>query len=93
MPEALSDDVRGSLRSFILDHFLVGEPADSIKDTTALISSGIIPSVAMLELVTYIETRFPVRFQQDDLTPDRLDTIDMIVELMRERLDGPRPAP
>ena len=81
----MADDVRAGVRSFILTNFLVGESPETLKDSTALITTGIISSLAMIELVTFLEDEYTSTLQQDDLGRDRLDTIDLIVQLVEER--------
>ena len=81
-------DVRSAVRSFVLEKFLVGEPPESLKDSTLLITTGIVSSLATLELVAFLEDEYCIALRQDDLTPDRLDSIDrivMVVEELRER--------
>lgn len=79
------DSVRAGVRQFILDTFLVGEPPETLKDSTALLTTGIVSSLATLELVAFLENEFSVTLQPDDLSPDRLDSIDRIVALVEAR--------
>lgn len=80
-----ADDIRQTLRTFILSTFLSGQPPETLKDSTRLISNGIIASVDLLELVTFIEDQFTVVLEQEDIGLDRMDSIDLLVELIRER--------
>jgi acyl carrier protein len=77
--------VREQLRTFILTNFLAGEDADSLDDATLLVSSGVITSLSLLELVTFIEDRFAVVLEGDDLGIARMDSIDSMVALIAER--------
>jgi acyl carrier protein len=79
------DETLGTLRSYVLATFLPGEDPASLTDETPLISSGIIDSIAVLDMVTWIEKSFSVRLQQDDLGRERLDTITLIANLIAER--------
>ena len=78
-------DVREQLRSFILTSFLPGEDPATLDDSTQLVSSGVITSLSLLELVTFIEDRFSVLLEGDDLGIARMDSIDSMVELIAER--------
>jgi acyl carrier protein len=73
------------LRSFILTNFLPGEDPETLDDATLLVSSGVITSLSLLELVTFIEDRFSVILEGDDLGIARMDSIDSMVELIAER--------
>jgi acyl carrier protein len=78
-------NVREMLRSFILSSFLPGEDPSTLDDSTLLVSSGVITSLSLLELVTFIEDRFAVALEGDDLGIARMDSIDSMVELIQER--------
>jgi acyl carrier protein len=75
----------GSLRSYVLQTFLPGEDPSSLANDTPLLSSGIIDSIAVLDMVAWIETTFQARLEQEDLGRERLDTITLIAELIVER--------
>jgi acyl carrier protein len=80
------DEIRQGVREFVLTTYLIGEPAESLQDSTPLLTTGIMSSLATLELVAYVENAFAVVLQPEDLGVDRLDTVDAIVALVRERL-------
>ena len=75
----MSDEIRREVRSFILRTFLVGEPAESLEDSTPLITTGIITSLAMLDLVFHLESTFGVTIPQEQLSAHDLDTVDRMV--------------
>ena len=83
-----ADDIRSGVREFVLEQFLVGEPPESLEDSTLLLTTGIVSSLAMLEMVAFLEERYGVTLRQDDLTPERLDSVDLIVALVEELRQG-----
>ena len=78
-------EVRRAIRSFILENFLPGEAPESLADSTPLVTSGVITSLSLLELVTFIENRFPVTLLPDDIGVERMDSIDLLVDLTLSR--------
>ena len=86
----MASDTHARLRSYILSTFLPGEDPGSLTDDTPLISAGIIDSIAVLDMVSFIETEFSIRLEQQDLGRDRLDTIALIGALIAERGSLPR---
>ncbi|HEY5933179.1 MAG TPA: acyl carrier protein [Kofleriaceae bacterium] len=81
----MASDILVRLRSYILSTFLPGEDPTSLTDDTPLLSAGIIDSLAVLDMVSFIEKEFAVRLEQEDLGRDRLDTIALIGALIEER--------
>ena len=77
-----TDELRQGIRRFILDNFLVGEPPESLQDSTSLLTTGIISSLATLELVAFLETEYAVVLQSEDMSVDRLDSVDKLVALV-----------
>ena len=52
----------------------VGDPA-SVNENTALIDDGIIDSMALMRLITFVEERAGVRIPDDEVLPDNFQTI------------------
>lgn len=83
--------VRDAVRSFILDNLLPGEAPESLEDSAPLLSSGVVTSLSLLEVVTFLEEKFHFVFDVHDLGVSRMDTVDLIVDLVLERTgSGPR---
>jgi len=78
--------VREAIRSFILTNFLPGEAPETLKDSTLLVTAGVITSLSMLELVDFIEDRFSVTLDPDDFGVAHMDSIDLLVDLVMERV-------
>lgn len=80
------DEIRETLRSYILRNFLPGEAPETLKDSTLLLTSGVIASLSLVELVTFIEEEFGVSLEEEDMGAERMDSIDRLVDLVSERL-------
>lgn len=78
-------DMRDTLRAYILENFLPGEDAKNLKDDTELKESGILDSLSTLKLVTFLEERFGVEFEADDLEAGNLATIASIERLVESK--------
>ena len=79
------DRIRQTLRSFILTNFLPGEDPSTLEDSTLLISSGVIASLSMLELATFMESEFSVTLLPQDLGIEHMDSIDLLSKLVARR--------
>jgi len=71
-------DVREKIRGFIVENFLFDEP-DILKDNVSFLDEGILDSTGILELVGFIEEEFGVTVEDDELSPENLDSIDNVV--------------
>lgn len=59
--------------------------AADVDGDTALIESGLIDSMGVMELVEYLERSFGIEMDMDDLTVDRFGTITSITQLVIEK--------
>lgn len=65
------------IREFILEKFPLARK-QHVKDTDALLETGILDSLGVLDLVTFIEQKFSVVVTDDELVPENFQTIEYI---------------
>jgi acyl carrier protein len=80
--------IRNVVREYLLTEFLPGENPDELKDSTPLITGGILDSIGTVKLVSHLEQQFDVRFESFDISVDYLDTVDLIVQTVVGKLRG-----
>jgi acyl carrier protein len=73
--------IRQRIKKFIVDSFLYGSE-DGLANDISLTRSGIIDSTGILELISFLETEFAITFQDDELVPQNLDSIELISEFI-----------
>ena len=81
----MPQDVMPVVKSFILEKFLPGEDPHLLTPTTELIRSGILDSLATLELVTFLEERFGIELEAHELG-DKLGSLADIERLVNGKL-------
>ena len=74
------------LRSFVVNNFLFGQD-NSLKNDDSFIDNGIIDSTGILELVAFLEEKFGVHVEDEDLIPENLDSIDQMVRYLQVKLE------
>ena len=85
-------EIKTEVRKYIAENFLPNAPAETIDDSMPLISGGVIDSIGMIALVSFLETRFEVEFMPREIDVHSLDTLQRIEELMRNKLAAGTPA-
>lgn len=78
-------DVQAPVKDFILENFLQGEDPRNLTSTTELIRSGILDSLATLELVAFLEERFEIELGANDVGAEKLGTLESIERLVRSK--------
>jgi acyl carrier protein len=75
------------IRSYLVENFLLGEEGE-LTSSDSLLESGVLDSTGVLELVAFLEERFGIAVENEDLVPDNLDSISNIGAFVRRKLDG-----
>lgn len=75
---------REEIRAYILER----KGLDSIPDDALLLDSSILDSFDILDLISFLESRFGVRLGEEDLRPENFRTLVEIEELLVRRSGG-----
>ncbi len=73
--------VQDRVKQFIKDTFLV----DEVGDDDSFLANGIIDSLGVMQLVTFIESEYGVGVADTDLVPENFDSIARVAAYV-ERL-------
>jgi len=80
------DEIKPTIKAFILKEFLPGEDPDELNEATPLITGGILDSIATLKLVAFIEERYRCTIQAHEVDTTNLNTISDIANLIRSKV-------
>lgn len=70
---------RSEIRTFLEKRMPDGKKFD---DQESLLANGVIDSLKMLDLLSFIEEKFGVTVDDDEMMPDNFDSIDAIVAFL-----------
>lgn len=80
-------DINAALKTYILDEFLPGEDPGGLTNSTPLMTTGILDSIAVLKVVTFLEEKFGIRIEPHEAVVDNLNTLsDMTRFVMSKRV-------
>jgi acyl carrier protein len=71
-------DVSTELEAFIVEEVALGRGLATIAPDDDLLSGGILDSLGVTQLVTFLEDRFGIRITDDELTPANFRTLAAI---------------
>jgi acyl carrier protein len=71
-------DVSTELEAFIVEEVALGRGLAAIAPEDDLLSGGILDSLGVTQLVTFLEDRFGIRIADDELTPANFRTLAAI---------------
>ena len=79
------DDIRETVRGYILREFLVGEDPSELTEETPLITGGVLDSLTTLKLVVFLENEFGVSIEAHEAGVEHLDTVSRIARLVASK--------
>lgn len=78
--------VTETVRDFIVTEFLPGQDPEEVTETTPLITSRILDSLATIKLVTFIEETFKVTVQAHETDVDHMNTLADITRMIQSKM-------
>ena len=87
--ERLALTVQARARRFVVENFYVSDPLE-FTDDTSLITSGLVDSTGMLEVIAFLESEYGFRIEDREMVPANLETINRIAAFVaRKRQPNP----
>jgi acyl carrier protein len=78
--------IEQEIRQFIIDNFLFGELDAILSGDDSLLDRGIIDSTGVLELVAFLEDKYVMKVQDDELVPQNLDSVNGLVQFVNRKV-------
>ena len=70
-------DIKREFRTFVIGNFYVSDP-QTLADDASLLDQGIIDSTGVLEVVTFLEQKFGIQVEDQEMLPENLDSIEHV---------------
>lgn len=68
------------IRAYVEENFLISFDRETYGDTTDLFEAAVIDSYGMIDLISFLESRFGIEFSDDDLmSPDLTNVAGMVI--------------
>lgn len=77
--------IQQELKSFILQHCLPGEDPSLLHEHFDLIESGVLDSLALVQLLGYLEQAYELQLQPEEITAEHFATLATISALIERK--------
>ncbi len=81
-------ELKKEIREYLEKNHLFGEVPGQFGDDASLLDHGIIDSLGVMELVSFVTTHYHIEVEPQDVTPENFDTIARLARF----IDRHRPA-
>ena len=78
-------DIPLQIRNFLEENFLFGQ-SDALKDSDSFLDGGILDSTGVLELIAFLGRTYGITVEDEEVTPDNLDSIDKVSAYLHRKL-------
>jgi acyl carrier protein len=77
-------EIEQEIRTFLVDNFFMGR-AEELKTSSPLLGS-VIDSTGVLQLVMFLQDRFAITVEDDEVNAENLDSVDNVVGFVERKL-------
>jgi acyl carrier protein len=79
------NDIMQTVKDYVMTTFLPDEDPSALTPSTPLITSGILDSLATLDLVAFLESKYGLEFEANEVDVSRLGTLNDIVRVVEAK--------
>lgn len=78
-------NVKDQIRSFVAENFLFSNNGFDLDDDESFLEAGVVDSLGVLELVTFVEEKFGVSVSDDEIVPANFDSVNNLAAYIQAR--------
>ncbi len=78
-------DIEREVREFLVRNFLFGR-TEALRDDISLLGN-VIDSTGALELVAFLQDRFGITLEDEDMVPENMESVRNVVAYVKRKLD------
>lgn len=79
-------DLGREIRQFIVEVFAFGDESALVSDDTSLLESRVLDSTDVLELIVFVEGRFGIKVEDDEVVPENFDSVNKVRDFVTRKL-------
>jgi acyl carrier protein len=77
-------DYLKDVRSFVASNLLFGD-TDSFQNETSFLESGVIDSMGILELITFVEKTYGIKVEPEEMVPENFDSVNKLAFFLSKK--------
>ena len=83
-----TEEIEQALKSYILEEFLPDEDPEDLTSDVELVSTGILDSISVINVVAYLEKFYEIKVEAHEASVDNMNTIESMAALVSDKLSG-----
>ena len=78
---------KSEIRNFIVENFLYGQD-NGLGDDVSFLQKGLMDSTGILELLSFIEEKYGISIDDEELIPDNFDSLNKLSNYITKKLNS-----
>lgn len=74
------------VRQYIAENFLFNDDGYPLPDDASFLKEGIVDSTGVLELIMFVEERFKVSVEDEEIVPENFDSVAQLARYIRRKV-------
>ena len=74
------------MKKYIIENFLPQAGLETFDDMDSFMEKGIIDSTGVLELLEFIEGKFEIKVEDEEVVPNNLDSLQKLRQFIESKL-------
>jgi acyl carrier protein len=83
--DTINMDTANAIERFIIDELLMSDGRMKLDHDQSLISSGVIDSLGILRLIAFVEERFGIQVDDEEVISENFETINIIKDFVESK--------
>ena len=79
--------INEALQQFIQDQIVKGQKNVDLQKSTNLIEEGIIDSLGIMKLLTFIEETYNIQISDEELLPENFESLEAICTMVENKIN------
>ncbi len=80
--------IEQEVRTFVIDSFLFGDANQELSNDDSFLEKGLVDSLGILSLVTFVQEKYAVSVDEEELVTDNWDSINRVTKFVQTKLNG-----
>jgi acyl carrier protein len=81
-------EIEQQIKSYIAKNLIFSGDEFNYPDHASFLEEGIVDSLGVMELVSFVEDKFGVKVADQDITPDNFDSVTKLSAYVQRKLNG-----
>src|ERR1051325_11386567 len=86
-------NIEREIRDYIAKNLLFSEDGFGYSNEASFLQEGVIDSLGVMELVTFVGSKFMIQVDPHEITPDNFDSVAKLTAYVARKLEAMKSAP